>query len=102
MKAPWMQYFQQALRSVCSWNAARVPTTSLEAHDPRGHSALTSATCAAAAALLFPRTQVRMDLVERLADIEYRLAFGTSERLQLGSLVGGFSLAKEEIVAAAK
>jgi replication factor C subunit 3/5 len=43
-----------------------------------------------------------MDLVERLADIEYRLAFGTSERLQLGSLVGGFSLAKEEIVAAAK
>lgn len=58
--------------------------------------------CAAVAALLTLRAQVRMDLVERLADIEYRLAFGTSERLQLGSLVGGFILAKEEIVAAAK
>ena len=40
--------------------------------------------------------------MEKLADVEYRLAYGTSEKLQLGSLVGAFMLAKEEIVAAAQ
>jgi len=46
--------------------------------------------------------KVRITLVEKLADVEYRLAYGTSEKLQLGSLVGAFMLAKEEIVAAAQ
>lgn len=50
-------------------------------------------------AALPPRT--RIELVDRLADIEHRLAYGTSEALQLGSLVGVFSKAREDIVAAA-
>ena len=45
--------------------------------------------------------EVRIGLVDALADIEHRLAFGTSERLQLGALVGAFSGAREAIVAAA-
>ena len=45
--------------------------------------------------------EVRIGLVDALADIEHRLAFGTSERLQLGALVGAFSVAREAIVAAA-
>ncbi len=44
----------------------------------------------------------RIHLVDALADVEYRLAFGTSERLQLGSLVGAFTVAREGIVAAAR
>lgn len=43
----------------------------------------------------------RIFLVDALADVEHRLAFGTSERLQLGSLVGAFTVAREGIVAAA-
>jgi replication factor C subunit 3/5 len=45
---------------------------------------------------------VRITLVEKLADIEHRLSAGTSERLQLGSLVAAFALARDEIVAAAR
>lgn len=45
---------------------------------------------------------VRIACVEALADVEHRLAFGTSERLQLGALVGAFAVAREGIVAAAK
>ncbi|CAL5221504.1 g3708 [Coccomyxa viridis] len=44
----------------------------------------------------------RIFLVDALADVEHRLAFGTSERLQLGSLIGAFTDAREGIVAAAK
>ena len=44
----------------------------------------------------------RIFLVDALADVEHRLAFGTSERLQLGSLIGAFTEAREGIVAAAK
>lgn len=43
----------------------------------------------------------RVDLVDRLASIEYNLAFGTSERLQLGAAVSAFDEAKRAIVAAA-
>ncbi len=46
--------------------------------------------------------KVRVTLVEKLADIEYRLASGTNERLQLGSLVAAFSLVRPDIVAAAQ
>eukprot|EP00798_Chlamydomonas_sp_ICE-L_P023993 gene23993-9566_t len=47
-------------------------------------------------------TKVKVELVERLAEVEYRLAYGTNERLQLGSLVGAFIRAREDIVKAAK
>lgn len=46
--------------------------------------------------------RVRVALLAKLADIEHRLAFGTSERLQLGALSGAFAEAREGIVAAAK
>ena len=42
--------------------------------------------------------KVRIPLVEALADVEHRLAFGTSERLQLGSLVAAFSTARDALV----
>jgi replication factor C subunit 3/5 len=41
-------------------------------------------------------------LVEQLADTEHRLAFSTSERLQLGGLVAGFVKAREEVAKAAR
>ena len=41
-----------------------------------------------------PQDALRL-LMERLADIEYRLAFGTSEKLQGASLVGAFVAARE-------
>jgi replication factor C subunit 3/5 len=44
---------------------------------------------------------VRIELISRMADVEYRLAFAVSERLQLGSLVGAFAEAKEGLVKAA-
>lgn len=47
-------------------------------------------------------THVRIELIDAMADIEYRLAAGTSERLQLGALVGACAVAKEGIVAAAQ
>lgn len=45
---------------------------------------------------------IRVQLINALADIEYRLAFGTSEKLQLGSLVSAFTHARCALVAAAK
>ncbi|EFN56281.1 hypothetical protein CHLNCDRAFT_145161 [Chlorella variabilis] len=45
---------------------------------------------------------VRIQLVSKMADIEHRLAYGTSDRLQLGALCGAFAEAKDGIVAAAK
>lgn len=46
--------------------------------------------------------RVRITLIEKLADIEHRLAYGCSEQLQLGALVAAFSLVRDDIVAAAK
>lgn len=43
----------------------------------------------------------RVDLVDRLAAIEYHLAFGTSERLQLGAVVSAFDETSRAIVTAA-
>ncbi|KAG1675379.1 hypothetical protein FOA52_012298 [Chlamydomonas sp. UWO 241] len=45
--------------------------------------------------------KVKAELVESMADCEYRLASGTSERLQLGGLVGAFVAARESVVRAA-
>ena len=46
-------------------------------------------------------TRQRIELVEALADLEYRLATGTHERLQLGALCAAFTQARESIAAAA-
>ena len=46
--------------------------------------------------------KARAALVSALADVEYSLAFGVSERLQLGAVVGAFAEAREAIVEAAK
>ena len=46
--------------------------------------------------------KVRINLVSVLADVENNLAFGTSERLQLGGLIGAFTEARDGIVAAAQ
>lgn len=44
------------------------------------------------------KSEVRALLLERFADIEYRLAFGTSEKLQAAALVGAFAAAREMLV----
>eukprot|EP00238_Polyblepharides_amylifera_P013555 CAMPEP_0196588198 /NCGR_PEP_ID=MMETSP1081-20130531/59798_1 /TAXON_ID=36882 /ORGANISM="Pyramimonas amylifera, Strain CCMP720" /LENGTH=358 /DNA_ID=CAMNT_0041910623 /DNA_START=44 /DNA_END=1120 /DNA_ORIENTATION=- len=46
-------------------------------------------------------TAVRIEVVDALSDLEHRLNFGTSEKLQLGSLVAAFTHARVEIVKAA-
>eukprot|EP00897_Mesotaenium_endlicherianum_P002333 jgi/Mesen1/2127/ME000152S01210 len=43
---------------------------------------------------------VRVHLLDAMADIEYRLAFGTSEKLQLGALVAAFTRTRASLVAA--
>ncbi|WCJ44382.1 replication factor C subunit 3 [Euphorbia peplus] len=47
-------------------------------------------------------SDVRVRLINDMADIEYRLAFGCSEKLQLGSLIASFTRARSAMVAAAK
>jgi replication factor C subunit 3/5 len=41
--------------------------------------------------------EVQMFLLEKMADIEYALSVGTSEKLQLSALIGAFQIAKETI-----
>lgn len=40
---------------------------------------------------------VKMFLTEKLAEIEYRLSYGASEKIQLSATVGCFQIAKEAI-----
>lgn len=47
-------------------------------------------------------SDARVQLINDLADIEYRLSFGCNDKLQLGALVTGFSHARCSMVAAAK
>ncbi|KAI4389762.1 hypothetical protein MLD38_001954 [Melastoma candidum] len=47
-------------------------------------------------------SDVRVKLINSLADIEYRLAFGCNDKLQLGSLIASFTHARAAIVAATK
>ncbi len=47
-------------------------------------------------------SKIRIELIDSMADVEYRLAYGTSEKLQLGALVGAFSQAAEALIAVAK
>ncbi|PON73211.1 Replication factor C subunit [Parasponia andersonii] len=47
-------------------------------------------------------SNVRVQLINDLADIEYRLSFGCNDKLQLGSLIAAFTQARSSIVAAAK
>jgi replication factor C subunit 3/5 len=46
------------------------------------------------AAIEFP-VQVRIFLTEQLADLEYRLASGTNEKVQLSGMVGVFAVARD-------
>ncbi|KAI5667703.1 hypothetical protein M9H77_17556 [Catharanthus roseus] len=45
---------------------------------------------------------VRVQLINEISDIEYRLSFGCNEKLQLGSLISAFARARSALVAAAK
>ncbi|KAF4351406.1 hypothetical protein CsatB_006528 [Cannabis sativa] len=45
--------------------------------------------------------KVRVQLINDLADIEYRLTFGCNDKLQLGSLIASFTKARSSLVAAA-
>lgn len=47
-------------------------------------------------------SDVRVQLINDLADIEYRLSFGCNDKLQLGSIIGTFTSARSALVAAAK
>eukprot|EP01121_Diplochlamys_sp_Union-15-3_P006426 TRINITY_DN16916_c0_g1_i1.p1 TRINITY_DN16916_c0_g1~~TRINITY_DN16916_c0_g1_i1.p1 ORF type:complete len:117 (+),score=22.98 TRINITY_DN16916_c0_g1_i1:61-411(+) len=47
--------------------------------------------------LITKQPDVLINLYIALADIEYRLASGASEKIQLGSLVGAFQLAREAL-----
>ncbi|XP_057973273.1 replication factor C subunit 3 [Malania oleifera] len=47
-------------------------------------------------------SEVRVPLINDLADIEYRLSFGCNDKLQLGSLISSFTRARCALVAAAK
>ncbi|XP_057504269.1 replication factor C subunit 5 [Actinidia eriantha] len=47
-------------------------------------------------------SDVRIQLINDLADIEYRLSFGCNDKLQLGSLIATFTRARAALVAAAK
>ncbi|XP_016157826.1 PREDICTED: replication factor C subunit 5 isoform X1 [Ficedula albicollis] len=44
---------------------------------------------------------IRMQLLIKLADIEYRLAAGTSEKIQLSSLIAAFQVTRDLVVAEA-
>ncbi|KAK3587235.1 hypothetical protein CHS0354_030422 [Potamilus streckersoni] len=45
---------------------------------------------------------VRIHLLEKLADCEYRLSAGTSEKIQLSSMIAAFQIARDLIIEAAK
>ncbi|XP_055830477.1 replication factor C subunit 3 [Solanum dulcamara] len=44
---------------------------------------------------------VRVQLINEMADIEYRLTFGCNDKLQLGSLIAAFTRTRSALVAAA-
>lgn len=45
----------------------------------------------------FPQ-HVRMIIIEKMADIEYRLSAGTSEKIQLGGLISAFQCVRDDVV----
>ncbi|KAG9457106.1 hypothetical protein H6P81_001614 [Aristolochia fimbriata] len=47
-------------------------------------------------------SDIRVRIINDLADIEYRLTFGCNDKLQLGALISGFTRARTALVAAAK
>lgn len=47
-------------------------------------------------------SDVRVQLINDLADIEYRMSFGCNDKLQLGSLISSFTRARSALVAAAQ
>ena len=59
-----------------------------------------SQVCKYAVRIGFP-PHIYADILARLSDIEYRLAFATSDKLQLASLVGAFVAARTKMGAEA-
>ncbi|CAF2179576.1 unnamed protein product [Brassica rapa subsp. narinosa] len=47
-------------------------------------------------------SNVRVQLINDLADIEYRLSFGCNDKLQLGAIISTFTHARSALVASAK
>ncbi|KAB5568579.1 hypothetical protein DKX38_002372 [Salix brachista] len=47
------------------------------------------------------QSDIRVPLINDLADIEYRLSFGCNDKLQLGSLIASFTRTRSALVAAA-
>ncbi|CAF2140520.1 replication factor C subunit 5 [Brassica rapa] len=47
-------------------------------------------------------SHVRVQLINDLADIEYRLGFGCNDKLQLGAIISTFTHARSALIAAAK
>lgn len=47
------------------------------------------------------QSDIRVPLINDLADIEYRLSFGCNDKLQLGSLIASFTKTRSALVAAA-
>jgi replication factor C subunit 3/5 len=43
------------------------------------------------------KDEIKMFLIERMAELEHRLAFGTSEKIQLAALVGAFQMARKVV-----
>ena len=41
--------------------------------------------------------KIRMEILQKLAEIEYRLSVGSSEKLNIGALVGCFQIVRDEI-----
>ena len=40
---------------------------------------------------------VKMFLTQKLADIEYRVSFGTDEKIQLAAMISSFQIARESV-----
>lgn len=59
-------------------------------------SDILSQVCKYAVRIGFP-PHIYADILAKLADIEYRLAFATTEKLQLASLVAAFILARTKM-----
>ncbi|NXR25415.1 RFC5 factor, partial [Cinclus mexicanus] len=66
----------------------------------RPNSPLALTKCFLLSTVDFPPS-IRMQLLIKLADIEYRLAAGTSEKIQLSSLIAAFQVTRDLVVAEA-
>ena len=89
-----------AILTVCRRTAAPycVPTACVCQHN--SYCALTNTRGVRIGGAVFP-DDVLGFLLEKLADVEYRLAHATNEQLQLSAMVGAFQCVRGKLVAAA-